>query len=736
MMRYVLTALFCLVSVMVGQKSDIRGVVSDSASGEKIPYATVRIVELSRGSVTNNNGFYLIAGIPPGVYTVSAHSIGYPNQSRQVTIRGGGPVTVNFGLSSAPVELMGVEVIGGRKSEISEISTSTHVLSQTDISHVPVIGQGDLFRSIQILPGVVSTADVSSKFFVRGGGGDQNLILLDGLKIYNPFHAFGLFSIIDPEIVKSTEVYTGGFPAGFGGRLSSVVNIITEDGNNTTFKGKAGLNFLSGSLQLEGPLPNNNSWIVSMRRSLFDDSYNKFLRNPPPISFYDLFAKAKFGGGIYGNYSANIFISQDDIVSPSPDEPDHFWNTTAASLKISDLLQDRVYYETIISVNNFSISRNAKNSLLIQPAQSSIRDISIRTDLTMYTESEDLYFLGFEVSGIRYFFEYTTASKKRIAVDKSNGEFWSWFRYRTRIGKIGLDIGLHSDLIGLVSASELTTAFQPRMNISYTFDNEWRLKGSYGIFTQRLMTLTNEDDIVSLFEAWIMVPKEDQPQKASHYTIGLEGNIFSELSASVQYYLKNYSSLALYNRDKKFASDPDYMRGTGRAYGIETMVRYSFSAVDLYLAYTWGKTEVSIGSYTYPPRYDRRHNLHLLGIVRVWDNIECSVKWELGSGYAYSQTIGLYQRLTLSGLGRDSFVDETGSGYLIIGDKNAARMPAYHRMDITMTYRFHFSLLAGETGVSIINAYDNRNILYYDRKTSQTITMLPFFPAAFVRVEF
>ena len=333
MKKTFLFALFCIVSIVMGQKSDLRGVVTDSASGEKIPYATVRIVELARGSVTNNNGFYLIAGIPAGTYTVSAHSIGYPNQSKQVTIRGGGPVTVNFGLSSAPVEVMGVDVIGGRKSEISDISTSTHVLSQADLSQVPVIGQGDLFRSIQIIPGVVSTADVSSKFFVRGGAGDQNLILLDGLKIYNPFHAFGLFSVIDPDIVKSTEVYTGGFPAGFGGRLSSVVNIITEDGNNTKFEGKAGLNFLSGSLQLEGPLPNNNSWIVSMRRSLFDDSYNKFLRNPPPISFYDLFAKAKFGGGDYGNYSANIFVSQDDIVSTSVDEPDHFWNTTAASLK-------------------------------------------------------------------------------------------------------------------------------------------------------------------------------------------------------------------------------------------------------------------------------------------------------------------------------------------------------------------------------------------------------------------
>jgi hypothetical protein len=723
------------MSIAFAQKVDLRGIVSDSASGEKIPYATVRLEGAKRGAVTNNNGFFLIAGVPPGTYTIAAGSIGYQANVKQVRITGSGPITINFLLSSQPVEVKEVEVIGGRKSEISDISTSTHVLSQSNLMQVPVVGQSDLLRSIQILPGIVSTADVSSKFFVRGGAGDQNLIILDGLKIYNPFHAYGLFSIIDPEIVKSTEVYTGGFPAGYGGRLSSVVNIVSNDGNTSEVNGIAGMNFLSGSLQLEGPLPNNNSWIVSARKSLFKDGFNTFLKDPPPISFYDLFAKAKFGGGEYGNYAVNLFVSHDDILPPSDLEPDHLWNTIASSLKISDLLQDRVYYETVISVNSFSMRRDSKLSAVVPPARSSLRDISIRTDLTMYTETEDLYFLGFEVSGITYAFDYATASQNKISITESNGEFWAWLRYQTRIGSIRIDAGIHSDMIGVVSASTLTTSLQPRINMSYTFENDWRAKVSVGVFTQRLMTLTNEDDITSLFEAWIMVPKEDEPQKAIHYTVGMEGNIADEISTSVQWYLKEYTSLALYNRDKKFASDPDYSRGTGMAYGMETMLRYRFGFMDLYLAYTLGKTSVTLGSVTYPPRYDRRHNLHILGLFRLGDSFDAAVQWEFGSGYAFSQTVGIYQRQTMTGLGRDSFLGEPGTGYMIIGEKNASRLPSYHRLDFTVTYRFHGTFFAGAAGVNIINVYDNRNILYYDRKTAQTLTMLPLLPSAFIKLQ-
>lgn len=734
MKRLILFIFLCGLSY--GQKIDVRGVVTDSSNGEKIPYATVEVKGIKRGAATNTNGFYLIAGILPGEYIVSATSLGFLPQIKNIIIRGSEPITVNFRLISKPIEVMEVEILGGQKSEIAEISTSTHVLSQKDLLNIPVVGQGDLFRSIQVLPGIVTTADVSSKFFVRGGAGDQNLIIYDGLKIYNPFHAFGIFSIFDPDIIKSTEIYTGGFPPGYGGRLSSVINVQSDDGNATRLAGKVAANLISGKILLEGPLPGNNSWLINARRSLVNNSLDKFLSDSPPISFYDLFAKAKFGGGDYGKYSLNVFSSKDAIDASNSTDPAYVWKSTASSLKISDLLQDRAYFETVISFSDFSIERNVSAGSSVYPANSSITDMSLRTDITLYTESQDLYFLGFEVSGLSNSLKYSTGPTKAITLDNTAAEFWGWFRFQTHFGKIAADAGIHSDIIGLVSGLHLTTILQPRMNASYSFDNGWKLKTSVGVFTQRLMTLTNEDDIVSLFEAWIFIPKEEEPQKAVHYVVGVEGNIFAELSASLQYYYKDYTSLTLYNRDKKFSSEPDYLQGKGRSFGIETMLRYKFDVLDLYLAYTWGKTTVSVGPYSYPPRYDRRHNLNMLGITRIAENFDCSLKWEFGTGYAYSQTSSVYYRLSHADLGREPLYADNGSPYFSIGEKNTARLPAYHRLDMTITYHFMYYGNVGECGITIINLYNNKNILYYDRKTSQTIYMLPLLPTLNISLEF
>ncbi|MEI7907898.1 MAG: TonB-dependent receptor, partial [Bacteroidota bacterium] len=234
LMHRVIVIFSCMLIVFFqntdAQKADVRGVVTDSASGEKIPYASITVIGTARGAVTNNNGFYLLANLPHGTYQIVATSMGFEQLTKTITVNGKEPMTLNFNLFSKPVEVNEVLITGGRKRELEEISTSVHVFDQKELQRVPVTAQGDLFRSIQIIPGIVSSADVSSKFFVRGGAGDQNLIYLDGMKIYNPYHAFGIFSIFDPDIVKTTEVYTGAFPPGYGGRLSSVININSRNG--------------------------------------------------------------------------------------------------------------------------------------------------------------------------------------------------------------------------------------------------------------------------------------------------------------------------------------------------------------------------------------------------------------------------------------------------------------------------------------------------------------------------
>lgn len=725
-----------LTPTLFAQKADVRGVVVDSSSGEKIPYATITVMGTTRGAVTNNNGFYLLANLPHGTYQIVATSLGFEPITKTVIVRGKDAITVNFNLYSKPVEVNEVVITGGRKKELEEINTSIHVLDQKELQKVPVAAQDDLFRSIQIIPGIVSSADVNSKFYVRGGAGDQNLILLDGMKIYNPYHAFGIFSIFDPDIIKTTEVYTGAFPAGYGGRLSSVINLVSRNGNQKEFHGNASLNFISGKVQLEGPVFDQSSWIISARKSLFNDAFKNFLKDPAPISFYDLFAKVNLGGSEYGRQSVQMFVSGDDIISPKSFEADHRWRTTSFAVTFSDLIEERIYVDAVAYGSSFSIARDAKQSPVVRSAESAITDGGIRGELTIYTETKDMYFLGFDVNVPRYLYKYITPSNLNVEVQNTAIETWAWFRYQLNYDRLKADIGVHSDIISLFNGYEVTTSFQPRVNVSYLLESDWRLKLSYGIFSQNLITLTNEDDIISLFEAWIFIPSTLEPEVAHHYIAGIEGNIFSELSLNMQVYRKDYKSLVVYNREKKFAQESDYINGYGDSYGVETLFRYRYSWLDLYVAYTLGWTSVTTGNFTYSPRYDRRHTLNILNSTQLSENLDIGIRWEFGSGYPYTQTVGFYERVSFPELGREPFQGENGRAYSILGEKNTARLPVYHRMDINLTYKYSYDRYTGNFGVNLVNVYNNKNILYYDRKTLQTITMLPFFPSAFVKVEF
>lgn len=735
--RFLFLAGFLLFQpVLRAQGVDIRGVVADSANGEKLPFANVVIAGINKGASTNIQGFYLIANLPPGRYEITASSIGYERQTKFVSIRAGQPVDVNFRLTPKPVEFSEVLVTDQVRRQLTEINTSVHVLDQKDIRMVPATVQEDIFRSIRILPGIVSTSDVNSQFYVRGGAGDQNLIVLDGMKIYNPYHAFGIFSIFDSDIIKTTEVYTGAFPPGFGGRLSSVVNMTTRDGKANAISGRANINFLSTKVQLEGPAIDDVTWVASARKSLFSDTFKNFLGKNLPLSFFDAFAKVTVEGEAHGKYGLQGFFSGDDLTSSNPDEPDYSWRNHAIGFTASGLIQDRVFINAVGFENSFTAERDAKNSNNATGASTNVKEIGVRANATLYTDSRDLYFFGFEFSFPS--FEYNLVNSFGIPrrLFSSFVDVSTWVRYQTTIGQLQADMGFHIDVGTLFERGSGLEVIQPRLNVSYLLFPDWKAKASYGRFSQNIITVNNEDDIISLFDAWIKIPDALKPEQADHYVVGLEGNIGRNLSTGLQGYYKSYGSLASYNRDKVDAQDPDYANSTGSAYGFETLIRYSIPIVDLYVAYTLGWTTITQNDFTYPPRYDRRHNVNLLGVFHAMENFDITLRWEIGSGFPYSQTMGYYDRLRLTDIFRGSSIGETGKPYAMLGEKNSARLPSYHRLDASATYRFKLASLNGTFGAHIINVYDYKNIFYFDRKTGKRMNMLPFFPSATLSVEY
>ena len=728
-----LTVLTFTASVRA-QSVDLRGVVTDSTTGERIANANVVIRELGKGASTNVNGFYIITNVPVGTYSLVVSAVGYGRDTVRIELRSGNPMVMDVRLSQKPVELSEVVVESDRISKQAG-ATTKHVLGSREMQEIPTAGQSDVLRSLQILPGIVSTADVSSKFYVRGGAGDQNLILLDGMRIYNPFHAFGTFSVFDPDIISAAEIYTGAFPAGFGNRLSSVVNLTTRQGNTTRFAGRSELNFLDGKLELEGPIAGGNSWIVNARKSLFDGGLNHFVGNPAPTSFYDVFFKGTLGSQT-GRTSFRGFLSGDNVTSGNADTPDFSWRSRSFALSIAGLAYDRVYIDLVAYTSGFSVSRDAKRSLVVHPASSNVDDDGMRMEFTIHTDSRDIYIAGFQFDIPNFDYTYTTSSNVERQYSDNDTELWLWFRHRKEWGSLETDMGVQIDAATLLDNGASWTAFQPRLGVRYKLSELWGIRASYGLFNQRVITISNEDDITSLFEAWIKVPPELNSEEAHHLVLGLDGILSRRVTLGIQGYYKRYTRLVLYNRNKLFPGDPDFINGTGRAYGSELLTRFSSSLLDLYFSYTLGWTNVSNEGITYSPRYDRRHTVNALGIVHPVRDLDIALRWEFGSGYPFTQTAGYYDRLSLANIGEGELYGETGSPYSILGEKNAARLPGYYRIDAGITYHFMVNPFKGSVGLDVSNLTNRKNILFYDRKTGQEITMLDFFPSATLKLEF
>ncbi len=719
------------------QGVDIHGTVIDSSNGERIAYANVILEGTNKGAATNSSGFYLIPSVAPGTYNLIVRCVGYIDHEEKVSVGFGEPVTLNVKLTPEPVQVSETVVTGRVTRDVSDAQTSVHTLEQQDIRAVPVAAIPDVFHAIQILPGIVSTSDVNSHFYVRGGGGDQNLILMDGMKIYNPFHALGIFSIFDPDIIRNTEVYTGAFPPSYGNRLSSVVALGTKDGNTNQISGRGNVNFLSSKLQLEGPLGDNFTWLADARKSFNNSTINQFLQKDLPISFYDAFAKitAKVTEDRQVQYGIEGFFTGDNLRSPSPTEPDYSWVNRSIGFTANGLILGRVYVDAIAYQTYFRAERNAKSSPSITPASSSIQESGIRSNATLYLDSKDLFYFGFEISFPEIKYSLINSYGILREDDDVEAEGSIWLRYQANFDPWQFDGGIRIDAISLMSGGGPEN-LQPRLNLSRALFDNWRLKLAYGFFVQNMITVNNEDDIISIFDTWIHLPQGLKPETAHHFVAGIDGNVLPELSLNLQTYFKSYPSLVVYNRDKVDALDPDYINALGKSYGAEALVRYSIPFVDVYASYTWSRAFISSLGLTYPPSYDREHTINLLTEFHILSNLETNIRWELGSGFPFTQTMGYYERLPLTDFYLQPVQTETGTPYISLGEKNAARLPTYHRMDLGVAYRFNVGRFKARAGVNIVNVYDHRNIFYFDRATGQQVNMLPFFPTATLELEY
>lgn len=293
---FLICTLCLLYSSLSAQKiGTIRGIVTDSTNGEALAYGNVLIKELNIGASTDTRGYFLIPSVPAGnTYTVVASYVGYISKEISVTVKSGKISHIDIPLGTSTLELQTVEKIGHRVAEENATDIGLQRISVKNLEMLPKGVETDVFRSLQYIPGVRSTGDVSARYYVRGGSSNQNLVMLEGIPIYNPFHALGMFSAVDPDLISNMEFYKGGFSSEYGGRISSVLNLIPKDGNKNRIAGKASLSQLTGKASLEGPIP-YGSFVVTGRKSYNNDILKKFLNEQSaPIDFYDYSFKLNY----------------------------------------------------------------------------------------------------------------------------------------------------------------------------------------------------------------------------------------------------------------------------------------------------------------------------------------------------------------------------------------------------------------------------------------------------------
>ncbi|MBF8294925.1 MAG: TonB-linked outer rane protein, SusC/RagA family, partial [Bacteroidetes bacterium] len=468
----------CLNS-LTAQTTDVYGVVTDSLTKQRIPFTNISVVGTMRGAAANNLGFYFIPKLPPGTYELTASSIGYIKAARTVVIREGKSVELNFELAPVPIQSEEVLVTAPRKRlEIETKTTSVHVLDRQDLKLVPVAGQQDLLQSLKILPGIVSTSDVSSRFYVRGGAGDQNMFMFDGIRIYYPFHALGIYSVFSPEVVDNVEVYTGAFPPGFGGKLSSVVNITARDGRADRIASRANVNFLSSEFEVEGPAISKSSFVINARKSISSRTFGDIVGQDVPLSFYDATAKLSTQPGGVQKFDITFLASGDILSSRNPTEPDYSWRTNGFALSGSGLPSARMFVNWLVYVSSYTASRSESVSGNVTAASTSVKEQGLRANATIYTGPQDLYYFGFDFSFPTLGYSFVNRLGVSQNIPSSLLEVSSWARYSTAIGPLTIDGGLHIEIGSLFDGGDALREIQPRVNASYLVLGTWRAKAS------------------------------------------------------------------------------------------------------------------------------------------------------------------------------------------------------------------------------------------------------------------
>ncbi len=719
------------------EKGILRGFIADSLSGEALPYANVYIKELNRGANTDFRGFFVMASLPYKRVTVVISYVGYMSKQFFVNIQPNIVTDLRIQLAALSIQMKTIETTGQKVAKENATDLSLQKIAIRDLENLPKGVELDVFRSLQSMPGVQTGGDVSARFYVRGSPSNENLVLLDNTTIYNPYHALGIFSALDPDMISSMEFYKGGFPSEYAHRLSSVLKVVTKDGNKNSFGAKAGISLLTAKLFLEGPIP-SGSFIISGRKNYSDVVLKKFRNNNSiPADFYDLFAKVNYSDNAFmqdAKFSLSTFMSSDQIMNNNPRREDFKWNNNTLAFNYFQVSDSPLFYQLDLSYSTFSGER-IPNLSGGKGLKNELSDFTMRIDFNYVYDNKNELAGGFKISEVHTTLTLENFRGQSITTNTKGVNVSAYAKYKIlRSAFFGADLGARVHATRFAGGGS-SFFIEPRTSFTLRFIPELALKGSWGIYMQDLVTISDENEVVSIFEPWVITPLYLSPSSAIHYISGLEFTPTENLSFNLEGYYKIMHNLAIVNDQKYFDSDPDLIPGSGKSYGIEFQTKYQLYPFNFTGSYSWMRSFKDVRNVIYSPRYDSRNNINLSLEAELGEGWAASAVWTYSSGLPFTQIAGYYDRLTLDQLSNNNLLLDAYTPFVLLGNLNTGQLPDYHRLDLSLSKKIQINRLKTYIDLSVLNVYNRNNLFYFRRDTGERVNMLPFLPSVNFKVE-
>ena len=740
-----------LPSFLYAQNASVSGFVTDKSSGETLISANVAILDNNRGTSTNTLGYYSLTDLKAGTYTIACSYIGFELFKKTITLSENESLRLDIELISDVLSseeiIVTSERAKERQKEIGTVEINTEL-----IKSLPKVFEADVFRSIQLLPGVKAASDFSSGLYIRGGSPDQTLILLDRTTVYNPSHFFGFFSTFNPDAIKDVRLFKGGYPAEYGGRLSSVLTIYNKDGNRNKMEGTATVGMLASRVAIEGPYK-RGSWMFAARRSTLEPvlAALRSTSDNIPSSFYflDFNGKVNFDASKDDKMSLAFYSGQDKVNFPFSDDAEfklNYGNRTLSG-NWTHIFNEKLFSNFVLTGSQYFNYPELELGGTPIERRNNIYDYSVKADLEYLPNKKHNLAIG------------VWAGSLTIRInDRFDNEPSFSSRSHSTYGSVYVsDTWRPSEKWKVISG--LRTSYlsdgdyfrlEPRLSLEYKANDRIRLQTAYGRYNQYLTLVTNE--AFSGFDTWLTADEGVRPSFGDQFIVGAKTIPFSGFGFDVEVYYRTMNDMFEIDPFIQDIAGLDYKDifrfGNGDAYGTELFFEKRAGRLTGFLGYTFAYTWKKFDNYNneignpngsgrrYPPKYDRRNDINVVFSYRLSKKWKSTIAFNYATGQAYTEVLGQYSATNTPWSNNEL-------NTFTVGKINASRLPAYHRMDISFSrLATFFGLGESEWQFQIINVYSRRNVWFYNFDFEENpvqrteVPLLPLLPTISYTVKF